>query len=240
MPQLPWEEEDARFCLAFFPLIGAVIGGLICLLNLFPGMKDLPTAVRILLTILIPIAVTGGFHLDGFMDAEDALRSYASPEKRLEIMKDPHIGAFAVIGLIRVLLLFGAAVTAILLQEEGREEILILSGIFVIARCLSALSSLYLRKAKREGMLYESAGKRQRSVVAGLCVLFVASAAFILWADLLKGMIVLAVFAGWLIRYRHICYRIYGGVTGDTAGYFLVTAETATSCALALAGWFLS
>ena len=45
----------------------------------------------------IPLLVTGGFHLDGYMDTMDALHSYQKKEKKLEILKDPHIGAFSVI-----------------------------------------------------------------------------------------------------------------------------------------------
>lgn len=47
----------------------------------------------------MPVWVTGGIHLDGYADTCDALASYGDREKKLEILKDPHCGAFAVIRL---------------------------------------------------------------------------------------------------------------------------------------------
>ena len=47
----------------------------------------------------MPVAVTGGIHLDGYADTSDALSSYGDREKKLEILKDSHCGAFAVIRL---------------------------------------------------------------------------------------------------------------------------------------------
>ncbi|MCR5674106.1 MAG: adenosylcobinamide-GDP ribazoletransferase [Lachnospiraceae bacterium] len=235
VPVIPMEEEDMAVSLTFFPLVGAVIGLLTALLNLPEQLRQIPAAARILLTVTIPILVTGGFHLDGFMDTEDALRSYASTEKRLEILKDPHIGAFAVIGLIRVLLLFGAAVTCILLKEDNTREIIILSAIYVTARSISALAALFFKKAKRDGMLVRETENGHRSVAAGAILFLVLSTSVILCTEPARGLCVLAAFGACLIGYRIRSYRIFGGVTGDTAGHFLVSSETAAACALALA-----
>ena len=59
----------------------------------------------------LPLLVTGGIHADGFCDTVDALSSHAEREKMLEILKDSHCGAFAVIffGLWLVLWLAGWA-----------------------------------------------------------------------------------------------------------------------------------
>ncbi len=77
MPRFEWKDEDYKASLMFFPMVGVVIGVLILALNELSFMAAVPTAVRIILTILVPILVTGGFHLDGFMDTVDALSSYA-------------------------------------------------------------------------------------------------------------------------------------------------------------------
>ena len=57
----------------------------------------------------IPLIITGGFHADGFLDVSDSLCSYGSREKKLKILKDPHIGAFAVIRLAVYYLIYAAA-----------------------------------------------------------------------------------------------------------------------------------
>ena len=106
MPRFTWEEDDMAHSLMFFPLVGAVIGALIWVINVPSFMSEIPMAVKVMLTILAPILVTGGFHLDGFMDTEDALNSYAVREKKLEILKDPHTGAFAVISLVKWMLIY--------------------------------------------------------------------------------------------------------------------------------------
>ena len=49
------------------------------------------------MAVLIPVLVTGGIHLDGLLDTADALSSWQTRERRLEILKDSHAGAFAII-----------------------------------------------------------------------------------------------------------------------------------------------
>ena len=65
---------------------------------------------------IIPILITGGFHIDGFMDTQDAINSYKPREKKLEILKDPHIGAFAVISLLAYSIFWAGAMA--LFQEK--------------------------------------------------------------------------------------------------------------------------
>ena len=55
------------------------------------------------------LLVTGGIHLDGFMDTTDARSSYGDREKKLAILKDSHVGAFAVIGCSFYLILSAGA-----------------------------------------------------------------------------------------------------------------------------------
>ena len=95
VPKIEWNERNMRYAMAAFPLIGAVIGALWCVCGLMP-MPEMAKAAGF---CLIPVAVTGGIHLDGYADTSDALSSYGDREKKLAILKDPHCGAFAVIRL---------------------------------------------------------------------------------------------------------------------------------------------
>ena len=104
-PRVEWREENRRYALCFFPLVGAVIGGLLLLWERLCALLEIGVTVRGAVCVLLPILVTGGIHIDGFCDTTDAVSSYADKQKRLEIMKDPHIGSFAVIGLCSMLLL---------------------------------------------------------------------------------------------------------------------------------------
>ena len=106
MPQFSWEEEERRYAMAAFPLVGLLIDLLEAIL-FFCGKKiGLPALPLSILLLLLPVLVDGGIHVDGFMDTSDALSSYRTKEERLRILKDPHIGAFAVISLLMLAGLF--------------------------------------------------------------------------------------------------------------------------------------
>ena len=234
MPCFSFTDDDMEHSLMWFPLVGAVIAAFVWLVNA-PGLPgELPDAVRVLLSLLIPIAVTGGFHLDGFMDTEDALRSCAPVQKKLEILKDPHIGAFAVIGLVRTGLVFALAVTVVVLYSRGNSgNILLLCTVFVTGRTLSGLTSLLFRKAKKDGMLRKETSGNRSGVILCLLIWLLLCAGFALYVEIGKGMVLVLAFAACTVWYRYRAYRLFGGVTGDTAGHFLVSAETAAAAALA-------
>ena len=59
--------------------------------------------------VVLPVLLNGGIHMDGFLDVTDAKSSYGDREKKLEILKDPHTGAFAIIGgCVYFLIYYGA------------------------------------------------------------------------------------------------------------------------------------
>ena len=93
MPQFEWKEEDMRYMLCFFPWIGAVIGICLWLWAVLCEKAGIGMLAFTTIGSVIPILITGGFHVDGFMDTMDAFHSYQPREKKLEILKDSHIGA---------------------------------------------------------------------------------------------------------------------------------------------------
>ena len=98
VPMVEWNEKNMKYAMCFFPVIGAVIGGLQLLAAyVLTGYTSCGRFFTAVVMTLIPVAVTGGIHLDGFADTVDALSSYGDREKKLEILKDPNTGAFAVI-----------------------------------------------------------------------------------------------------------------------------------------------
>lgn len=235
MPVFEWKEDDMSYGLAFFPLVGIVIGIPVVLLNALAPFNNLPVAVRIIVTLLIPLIITGGFHADGFMDTEDALNSYSPAEKKLEILKDPNIGAFAVISLLKWMLAYAAALTALLLNEKNDLRILIvLGGGFVVSRSLSGLTSVLLRKAKKNGMLYEETRHKNKAVTVMLVIWMISAGAAMIYASPVCGTAVILTFILYTLYYRYRVYKEFGGVTGDTAGFFLTTAEILSTTVLAV------
>ena len=105
MPNVEFSEKNQRASLCFFPLIGIVIG--LCQWLLMHFFSFLPVIlphtdltfplIRAGFMCALPVLVTGGIHMDGFLDTVDAKSSFKSRQERLKILKDPHTGAFAVI-----------------------------------------------------------------------------------------------------------------------------------------------
>ena len=235
MPKFKWEEKDMAGSLSFFPLVGAVIGALLCLLNIGPVPEMINPYVRALLSVLIPVLITGGFHLDGFMDTCDAGNSYGEREKKLEILKDPHIGAFSVISVIKMMLALLAVSIFILTSENITPEILIICGfVFVISRCFCGISSVFLKKAKKSGMLVSEAGNVKRTTWEILFAQLMISVAVMVFLDLIMALTVVSVFVLYFFYYKYRTEKEFGGVTGDTAGYFVCVSETLGLYAVAI------
>ncbi len=234
MPVFKWTEDDTNSSLAFFPLVGAVIGGLVILLNFISPLCDLHAAVRIPLTILIPFLVTGGFHADGFMDTEDALNSYAPTERKLQILKDPNIGAFAVISLVKWLLAYTAAITAILLRDKDFNVLSVMGLIYVLSRAMSGLTSLVFKKTGKSGMLYEETKMKKKSVTAVLILWIILAVAGMVYIMPFHGSMIVIVTILYTLYYRYRAYKEFGGVTGDTAGFYLTTTEVILTAILAV------
>ena len=87
---------------AFFPLTGLLLGVLLVLVEL-GAARVFPVYLTAGVLLAVLVAATRGLHLDGLMDVCDALFGGASRERRLEIMKDPHVGAFGVVAAVTVL-----------------------------------------------------------------------------------------------------------------------------------------
>ena len=235
MPRFNWESEDMRYHLCFFPWVGAVIGGLEYLWYLFCDARGLGSVLFVSIAITIPILVTGGFHLDGFMDTCDSLHSYQDREKKLEILKDPHIGAFAVICLVAYLFLAMGAMAAIYEAGIGAEGIAILCIGFALSRALSGISVVTMQSAKKKGMLTtfsETAGKKTVFVILLVQAALCCGAMLLLSSH--QGLLVISSMVLTYFYYWYKSKKEFGGITGDLAGYFVSLAELVQCLSLAV------
>ena len=170
----------------------------------------------------IPMLITGGFHIDGYMDTMDAFYSYQSKERKLEILKDSHIGAFAVM----MLGVYGLIYMGAFSEIQDKRLLQIVSIGFVLSRCLSGISVVSFPLAKKNGLLFLFANSAQKNIVKG--ALYLQSAGcigLILWQSLYAGITVIVTAFGIFAYYYYRCKRELGGVTGDTAGYFVLICE---------------
>ena len=100
MPQICWEKANMRYLMCAFVLVGAVVGAAQVAWLALAGALELSNLLQGVGYVLVAVGVTGGIHLDGLADVADALSSHAEPARKVEIMKDPHAGAFALIALV--------------------------------------------------------------------------------------------------------------------------------------------
>ena len=235
VPMVDWNKENMKYMMCFFPFVGAVIGVLTWLTGCVLGnhVKLEPFFLTVILTV-IPVVVTGGIHVDGLLDTSDALSSWQERTRRLEILKDSHAGAFAVITACVYFILWLGAWSQLQNNPKG---ICIMSMGYMMSRCLSGIGVITFPKAKSDGTVAEFSRNASEITARNiLMVMFVILMALMLWVSPVMG--VLAVLSALLVFwwYHHMAMKYFGGTTGDLSGFFLCICEVVMALVLALAG----
>ena len=222
-PWQGWEEKAREKMLLCLPLVGLEIGLLWWGLGVLS--RYLPPLMAGAVLAGWPWLATGFLHLDGFMDVMDAVRSCRSLERRREILKDSHVGAFAVIGCVLVAMGQFAACGSFLEAPLG-----MLALIPVVSRCCAVMAvnglppmqtSQYANREKKKSGL----------ILPGIMLPAALTAGFWLFGawGLTLGVQALC-FALALRR----AYRSLGGMNGDISGYCITVSELFACAALAV------
>ena len=217
MPQVEWSEKNMRHTLALFPLVGLAVGLIFWAVDGICALLGVGMALRAALLTAVPVVVTGGIHLDGYCDTVDALASHAGREKKLEILKDSAAGAFAVVWCVVLLL-----VTFGFMTEKA--SVLTVAAGFVLSRSLSALAIEHLPSARSGMGATLKSGSRFPWWVMGLYGA-VYLAVVLLWGEPVPGLVALAAAIGFYFMYKRMAMKVFGGFTGDLAGWFLTVCE---------------
>ena len=229
-PRIEWNEYSLKNVLAALPLVGVVIGGVLCLYYWLSSLLQLPAILSAVVLTILPIALSGGIHMDGFADMTDALSSHAAPEKRREILKDPHCGAFAVIAVGCYLLLYFGLCAALPLDWK---TIGLIGITHVLSRAVGSLLSL-LPSGSESGMqraFRDSASKGSVWVLLAWVVLSLGGAAAL--SPVAAGAMLLA--GGLVFLYiRHTAKKQFGGMSGDLAGAGITLSAIAMLLGLVL------
>ena len=221
VPKTEWSDKSMRYTMCFFPLVGVVIGALMYAAGTLILMADIKSVLKAAVMLVIPIMLTGGIHLDGFLDTMDAIGSWAPKEKRLEILKDSNSGAFAVIGgCVYFVLSLG------IWSEMSLDMLKSAVPVFVLSRALSGLSVVSFPMAKNTGLaaMFSNAAHKRRVRIVMLLWIALTAACMVAINPLTGAAAVLcaaAVFA----YYYFMSKKNFGGITGDLAGYFLQVCE---------------
>lgn len=196
--------------LAFFPLVGGLIGALLVLLDLALALA-LPVGVRSALLVAALIVLTRGLHLDGLMDTCDGLFGGFTPERRLAIMRDSQVGAFGIVGAVADLLLRYACLVTLV----GPWRVPAMIGVTALGRWALVYATVAFPYGRPEGLgLAFKEAARPREVV--LAALFAVALGAVVWWPWGALALLPAWGATWLGA-RFILRRI-PGLTGDSYG----------------------
>ena len=225
MPRADWEKENMKYAMCFFPWVGAVIGACVYLWGRFAGNIPVGSILYAAVLTLIPIFITGGIHLDGLLDTADALSSWQSRERRLEILKDSHTGAFAIITCCMYFIAY-FGFSSELFEMQRIEGIGVIAIGFFLSRCLSGFSVTAFPCAKDSGLAATFAnGADKKRAGKVLIVEGILAIAVMIWVSIPLGIaaVVAALLTFWW--YHHMSVEKFGGITGDLAGCFLQVCE---------------
>ena len=226
---LKWWDERARVgMLLFLPAIGALIG-LVWAVCVVLAERFIPGTICAALLTAMPYILSGCIHLDGYMDCADAVLSRRDLETRRKILKDSHVGSFAVVALV---ILFLAEYSVFDGYTLGRKAWL-LTLVCAAPRALCTCAVLFYKPLP--GSSYErmfSGGVPSWAKAAAVSVL----AALIVLPPVFLGRQGLCPAAGALGAWMTILYIRWDlkGMSGDVSGAGTTLGELCALIALAL------
>ena len=222
VPQV-WDEKAKDKMLLFLPVVGLEIGIIWAAIAWGCRLLNLPTMIMALTLSAYPYIVTGFLHLDGYMDVTDAVKSWRDLERRREILKDSHVGSFAVIGIVLLLV----AQFAVFASAPAEAEFHILIFIPAVSRCCSALAVTGLKPMSTSQYADQ---RKPKSHIAALTIMLITflAAGFLLCGK--YGFALIGGLVGYGLALRR-AYKSLEGMNGDISGYALTIGEL---CAVAV------
>ncbi len=220
-PQV-WKEKGIGLLMPMFPIVGGILGGLWFLLYHVFLMLEVQSVIGSALLAVFPVLITGGIHMDGFMDTNDAIGSRGDLEKKRTILKDSHVGAFAVIWIcIYFLLSFAGLYTYYQNHSSGW----ILLFLPMLSRVIVAISVLHISPMVTTGyaaMYMEHTKPIHKGVVivegVGILLLSIVIGGWEIGAILAIGTLIGGVMV-WSLS------KMFQGFSGDLCGYTLTLVE---------------
>jgi len=212
------EEGDLVNSLYFYPLIGFIIGILLVLVNSLLA-SFLPLGARSVVLLTIMVFISGGLHLDGFMDTMDGVCSGKDREKSLDIMRDSRVGAFGVLGLVLILLL-----KLTFLQNLSGQALNSALLVMPLASRWAVVANMPMAPYAREGfglgkVMVDNAGWKE--VLVTLAFTLVISAYFLGFQAVYLFLLLFIFTWFWSVFLK----GKIGGLTGDTLGALLEITE---------------
>ena len=232
MPKITWTKKNMKYALCFFPLVGLAVGLVLMAVMWLCHKAELGILFTASAATLVPVLITGGIHLDGYLDTIDAISSYGDREKKLEILKDSNSGAFAIIyGLVYF-------IANIAVWTEVSQKVLPFVCIsFVMSRTLSAFSIASFPLAKNTGLAatFQDGAHKKNVKIAMICCFFIEAGVSLFLNPIYGAVVIGCSLVSFGIHYC-LCKKTFGGITGDLAGFFLLICELIVLFGLMIVG----
>ena len=228
-PYHGWDDEARPLMTLFLPVVGAWIGILWTLTAFLVNRLGLPVLVGAAILCAYPFLVTGGMHMDGYLDVTDAVKSWRDLEERRRILKDPNVGSFAVIaGILLVMAQF-----SLFASVKDGANLFTLTLIPVVSRAIAGLCVTVLRplSTSEYAGTYRKGVKKSHVAVFAVWLVLAITAGFVFLGK--YGFASLAVIAGYLWHLRR-AFKSLDGMSGDVSGYALTFGEVCGIAVFAL------
>jgi adenosylcobinamide-GDP ribazoletransferase len=225
VPGPPLDVAELGRALAYFPVAGAALGGLLAGAGWLLAPRLAPGVLAAVVVALLA-ALSGGLHLDGLADVADGLGGgHGDRARTLAIMRDSRIGAFGAAALVLVVLDKAAAVAELFGRGDAAWALLCAPA---LARTAAVPLVVLFPYARPEGLgraFHDGGGARELALAAvlGLAILGGAATAGAGHRVVLPALAGLGA-AGVL---GLACRCRLGGLTGDVYGAAIELAEAA-------------
>lgn len=215
-----FDAKDVGKATVFFPLVGAILGGLQFLVVKtleFAGVSFETTLKAVLLAIVLLIInafATGALHFDGLADMADGFGGGLDKKNVLRIMRDHVIGTYGGTALILLLLLKVTAIAALVQNSETHKFLFIAP---MLGRWATVPLGKFMPYARKSGGL----GNSVTDFVGWqelIGATFISALALFYFIDWRISLIIWAFVVLMTFYIARLCMKKIGGVTGDTMG----------------------
>ncbi len=210
LPVVPRGEAQMGPARAYFPLVGLALGGILAGIDLVLGQALPPLAMSALLVVAL-LVLTRAIHTEGFLDSCDGLFGGYDRARRLEILRDPHVGAFAVLGGASLLLLKWSLIAGI--PDEARTALLVLFPCLSRFGMLAAMGAFPYARERGLGTSFQE-GRHRWQMAFGFATAATAGALL----SGLAGLVLLGAIVAVALAMGRRVTGLLGGMTGDTYG----------------------
>lgn len=212
--EVDFNEKNIRYCLFFYPFVGALLGSIAA--GVFLLLSMLNNEIAAIVTVVTLIILTGGLHIDGLSDTFDGFLSNRDKGRTLEIMKDSRVGSFGVLSTIILILTKFVIISNF---GEGLTLALILSMVNSRLEACRVISTMKVARKGGLGDLFHNSNPRNLILFNSIIyigILFIIN--FKLFTPLMITYIFNQLFCRW-------SYKKIDGMTGDTYGAIIEIGE---------------